>query len=334
MRSIDKVRFGIVGLGAHAQENLVPALLSRPGAQINAICSRSKARAKSLSDNWGVAYTFDSVDDLLRSGEVDAVVAATPPDVHATVTLAALHEGVHVFVEKPPAPSAPRLDEVIREAVKRPEITTFVDYNFRFSQGYMDLLRSLGGVDGVRICRVRLVTSKPTVCLWGYESIVESYLWAVGVHAIEQACHLLGKATATRASLVRLTQKNFSISTFIEFPGDRCAILDLGNYSNRLEYSCELVKEDLTVGTLDNFKEVRLSGHAKGRTSSISPKEVIRYHLSGLLPGYQVAGYGRAFDAFLDEVRGVSTEASSPVAKSREVYAIVESILREMHSPQ
>ena len=44
---------------------------------------------------------FASGEDLIRSGEVDAVIVATPHYQHTTLGIAALEAELHVMVEKP-----------------------------------------------------------------------------------------------------------------------------------------------------------------------------------------------------------------------------------------
>src|SRR2546426_7558397 len=45
--------------------------------------------------------TFESSEKLIRSGEVDAVIIATPHYLHTSIGIDALQNGLHVLVEKP-----------------------------------------------------------------------------------------------------------------------------------------------------------------------------------------------------------------------------------------
>src|SRR5437763_501979 len=45
--------------------------------------------------------TFESSEKLIRSGEVDAVIIATPHYLHTSIGIDALQSGLHVLVEKP-----------------------------------------------------------------------------------------------------------------------------------------------------------------------------------------------------------------------------------------
>jgi predicted dehydrogenase len=56
--------------------------------------------------------------ELLKRGDLDAVVIATPPDTHHDLTMEALESGKHVFVEKPLATTGKESDEMISRAAE------------------------------------------------------------------------------------------------------------------------------------------------------------------------------------------------------------------------
>jgi predicted dehydrogenase len=92
------VRMGIIGLGAmgsfHA-DYLREGRVRR--ARLTAVCD---GRADRLSRFEGVSKYEDS-GKLLRSGDVDAVIIATPHSSHTDVGMEAFANGVHVLMEKP-----------------------------------------------------------------------------------------------------------------------------------------------------------------------------------------------------------------------------------------
>ncbi|MEM8928062.1 MAG: Gfo/Idh/MocA family oxidoreductase [Bacteroidota bacterium] len=56
-------------------------------------------RSFATEDNTIKRYT--TYQDMIQSGEIDAVVIATPDHWHAPISIEALNNGVHVYVEKP-----------------------------------------------------------------------------------------------------------------------------------------------------------------------------------------------------------------------------------------
>ena len=75
-----------------------------------------------------------SVEELLASADVDAVVIATPHDVLAPAALTAIRSGKHVFVEKPMALTAEQASEV-EFAAASAGVVCLVGYSFRYGMG-------------------------------------------------------------------------------------------------------------------------------------------------------------------------------------------------------
>lgn len=98
-----ETRVGVVGCGAHATANILPALQCAP-AELVAVCDRDRDRAERAKRRFGAAAAFTTVDDMLRDAAMDAVVVCGPPELHLRAALQALDYDLHVFVEKPPAP--------------------------------------------------------------------------------------------------------------------------------------------------------------------------------------------------------------------------------------
>jgi len=99
MSSSSFVRFGIIGMGnmgsAHANNILAD---KTPGLKLVAICDCNPEKLKGYPDT---VKTFASAEQLLASGELDAVLIATPHYDHTTLGIAALEKGLHLLVEKP-----------------------------------------------------------------------------------------------------------------------------------------------------------------------------------------------------------------------------------------
>jgi predicted dehydrogenase len=92
------VRTGVIGLGnmgmSHARQLHDGQV---PRARLTAVCNPS---AGPLREFPGVAH-FHEAAQLIRSGEIDAVVIATPHFSHVPIAIDALENGLHVLLEKP-----------------------------------------------------------------------------------------------------------------------------------------------------------------------------------------------------------------------------------------
>jgi predicted dehydrogenase len=92
------LRVGMIGLGVISTQYL-ESLQRLPGLKLVAVADLDEARAAKVAAERGVDAV--SVDGLLASGDVDAVLNLTVPAAHVEVGLRALAAGKHVFTEKP-----------------------------------------------------------------------------------------------------------------------------------------------------------------------------------------------------------------------------------------
>ena len=94
------IRVGIVGLGnmgvSHAKlfQGVDPKIT---GAVLTAVCDTNPESLQPYKE----IDCFQTVEELIQSGKVDAVIIATPHYAHTTVGIQALEAGLHVLVEKP-----------------------------------------------------------------------------------------------------------------------------------------------------------------------------------------------------------------------------------------
>src|SRR2546425_8894883 len=84
------LRIGLVGVGAAAQVNHIPALHRTEGVEIVALCDRDPEKAARVAQKFGIAVATGRLDDLLSNDEVDAVDLCTPNFLHAPMAIAAL----------------------------------------------------------------------------------------------------------------------------------------------------------------------------------------------------------------------------------------------------
>lgn len=113
------VRLGIIGAGAIAHAH-VAAAAELPGEVVlTAVCDPRADAARAMTAGLPTATAFPDHRALLGSGQVDAVVIATPHYLHAQQALAAIEAGVAVLVEKPLVSSIAQLADLARAAADR-----------------------------------------------------------------------------------------------------------------------------------------------------------------------------------------------------------------------
>ncbi len=117
---MDKVRIGIIGLGNIGQVHVGNLMDGKvPRGELRAV---GDAIADKLPDYEAKGLkTFDSGEALIASGEIDALIIATPHFQHTTLGIAALEAGLHVMVEKPISAHKADAERLIETAKAHPD---------------------------------------------------------------------------------------------------------------------------------------------------------------------------------------------------------------------
>ena len=110
------LRIGFIGVGKISEQYFAefPKL---PGLKLVAVADVVTERAKTVAAEQGVRA--QSVDELITSPDVDAVLNLTIPAAHAEIALRALDAGKHVYGEKPLALFPAEAEPVLALAAER-----------------------------------------------------------------------------------------------------------------------------------------------------------------------------------------------------------------------
>lgn len=111
-----QVRVGLVGTSWWADLMYLPSLQHHPQAQLAAICGRNGARANEMATKYQIPQIFTDYRTMIEKGQLDALIIATPDDLHYPITLAALDAGLHVLCEKPLAYNAEQARVMLEKA--------------------------------------------------------------------------------------------------------------------------------------------------------------------------------------------------------------------------
>ena len=127
------IRFGIAGFGLHAVRRLMPGFALAKNCKVVALSRRDAAKAREVSERYGIPHVFDSTEELCRCPEVDAVLVATPNASHLADVLAAVSARKPVLCEKPMALNAGECRRMI-DAAKDARVLLGVAQIFRFEE--------------------------------------------------------------------------------------------------------------------------------------------------------------------------------------------------------
>jgi 2-hydroxy-4-carboxymuconate semialdehyde hemiacetal dehydrogenase len=111
------MRIAIAGAGAFGTKHL-DALAVIDGVTVTSVVGRRLEQAEEVARKYDVGQATTDLDEVLARDDVDAVILATPTQMHARQSIAAMRAGKHVEVEIPLADSwadAQDVDQVQRE---------------------------------------------------------------------------------------------------------------------------------------------------------------------------------------------------------------------------
>lgn len=97
----ETLRWGIIGCGDVTEKKSGPAFNRVPGSSLVAVMRRDAEKAADYARRHNVPVWYDDATQLIADPQVDAIYIATPPDVHASLAIAAMEAGKPVYVEKP-----------------------------------------------------------------------------------------------------------------------------------------------------------------------------------------------------------------------------------------
>ncbi|MCF8486134.1 MAG: inositol 2-dehydrogenase [Rhodobacteraceae bacterium] len=145
------VNFAILGAGRIGRVH-ASAVASVPGAHLVAIADPMHAAAEAIKEAYGC--DIRTIDEILASTDVDAVVICTPTDTHADLIERFCEARKAVFCEKPVDLSLSRVANCLK-VVEATKGTLMVGFNRRFDPDFMAVKAA---IDAGRVGKVEMVT--------------------------------------------------------------------------------------------------------------------------------------------------------------------------------
>ncbi|MDH5399801.1 MAG: Gfo/Idh/MocA family oxidoreductase [Cyclobacteriaceae bacterium] len=154
----DALRIGIIGFGGRGQhlirvlgfatkswlENMkdnVNAMKAHQeqedlNVKVTAVCDVFDVNAEDAVSSFDGCKRYRHHEELINSGEVDAVIIATPDHWHAPISIKALEAGLHVYVEKPMTHNI-KETYALRDAVLKTGKVLQVGHQHRQTQSFL-----------------------------------------------------------------------------------------------------------------------------------------------------------------------------------------------------
>jgi predicted dehydrogenase len=228
-----KIRYAVVGLGYISQIAVLPAFAhAAKNSELTALVSDDPEKLKKLGRKYGVErlHHYDEYDDLLGSGNVDAVYIGLPNHLHHEYTLRAARAGINVLCEKPMAVTVEECEDMIR-ACQASDVKLMIAYRLHFEEAN---LKAIEIVNSGRIGEPRIFNSVFT------NQVKEGNirlrretgggtLYDIGIYCINAARYLFRSepievfAKTANNGEERFKEVEEMTSAIMHFPGERLA---------------------------------------------------------------------------------------------------------------
>jgi len=115
----DKLKVGVVGVGRWGRSILRVLSELKDLVNVIAICDINQVNLSEVAKRFEVKSKYTSIDDMLSNESLDAIFIAVTPENLTPISLKALKDNIHIFVEKPVACSYKDALKLYEESRKR-----------------------------------------------------------------------------------------------------------------------------------------------------------------------------------------------------------------------
>jgi predicted dehydrogenase len=181
----ERIRCALIGFG-YWGPNLLRNLSDLDDAEVRVVCDPRPDLARRIGHRYPWVETETSFERVLTRTDIDAVIIATPPQLHAPMGLAALDSGRHAWIEKPLATNVRDAERLVDRAEAR-GLTLMADHTFVYT-GAVRKMRDLVAADELG----RLLYYDSVRVNLGIVQSDVSVLWDLAVHDLSIMDYVIG----------------------------------------------------------------------------------------------------------------------------------------------
>ncbi|MBT8123387.1 MAG: bi-domain-containing oxidoreductase, partial [Gammaproteobacteria bacterium] len=141
------IKLGLIGVGNHVKDMLLPAVRKNSAVDIKAVCTSTGLNARFVAEKEEADYCVTNYQEIIDDPDINAVIVGTRHDTHAEIVLAALRHNKHIFVEKPLCLNIDQLNEIDAAYAEVAEqgVVLQVGFNRRYSK-HAETMKSFFGL--------------------------------------------------------------------------------------------------------------------------------------------------------------------------------------------
>lgn len=127
------IKLGLVGNGAFGIKHL-NAVEKIDGVKVTSVMGRRLESAKATAGKYDIQHYTDNIEDLLKQ-DIDAVLIASPTQVHAEQAILCMKAGKHVMIEIPMADSIKDAQAIV-DCQKETGVVAMAGHTRRFNPSH------------------------------------------------------------------------------------------------------------------------------------------------------------------------------------------------------
>lgn len=245
------MNFCMVGYGSIAQFHTRGLLLE--SARPHTVVGRLPEPSADFARDYGFAHHTTDLDEALTARDVDAVVIASPTDLHAEQAEKCLLAGKNVLCEIPLATSLADADRLIALADER-DLRLAVSHTQRYVPAF-GLAREMISTGQIRVHHIvhRSLAMRRENVNWMHRrrSWADNLLWHHACHLVDTALWMLGASEVEVDGHLGLPTKALGItmdlSIALRTPLDQLVTIVMSYNSHIIGGECVIIGEEDTL---------------------------------------------------------------------------------------
>lgn len=178
------VRIGLIGTGRIGAVHAM-SIAGTPAAELTWVCDPFIEGAKKIAEQYGGKVTADPAE-VFASGEVDAVVIASPTATHVDLINAAIDAGVHTLCEKPIDLDINRVNELWPKA-KAAKVTIALGFNRRFDPQFAEINERVAAGEVGTLEQLTIISRDPAPAPKAYIEVSGGIFRDMTIHDFDMA---------------------------------------------------------------------------------------------------------------------------------------------------
>ena len=187
------IRFALLGAGRIGKVH-AKAVTANPAAKLVAVADPIEKAANDIAAQYGCEVR--TIEQILKSADIDAVVICTPTDTHADLIEKFSGAKKAIFCEKPIDLSVKRVEECLKVVAKN-KTTLMVGFNRRFDPHFMAVKAVIAAGEIGAVEMVTIISRDPGAPPIEYVKRSGGIFRDMTIHDFDMARFLLGEEITT-----------------------------------------------------------------------------------------------------------------------------------------